>query len=791
MTEGRVRHWFVETFMTRVALATVILGAIALTADGQQSVRLSGRVVADDTGDPLANARVTLSPATPGVPAVLTDRDGRFTLMTTSTRVTVTASKSSYTRREIAVTSTETPLELRLPRAAAVSGRVVDEFGDPVVGARVTVERPTDGPPAKSAIVASAATDDRGDYRIGTLPPGALVVATLTRGELVRQVIGPNQIATFPSTTLTYYPGTDSIERAERLRLQPGDDRPSIDFVLPPGQRGDFVGVQASPFDNAQDRRWTGVVRGRVVSTDGRSLPRAEVRTVTSILVRDPQQPDAPPAIFRPMSVTADQDGRFELSGLPAGRLQITAAKVGYSPPGAAAMDLPPNLGVRVDLADGEVRERVDITLAPWGSLSGRIVDELGEPVQGVSVQLLQVRYQGGRRRLVGAMGGMRQTDDLGRYRIFGLAPRPYVVSAAVGDVSSAELPGYTRSYYPGTPNAGDAQFVTVGVSTEISGIDFSLSRAKTATISGTLLNAAGEPSTSGGVRLIPSQRSGAITAVAAGARLERDGRFEFPNVTPGQYVIQVDRGRRSSSREAEFAAVPVSVDGVDIAGLVIQTSAGSSIAGRVTFEAFHGTREPRRNEIEIVPVPTDTDQSPAPASAEIRDDWTFTAAGVNGPRRLHLQRAPAAWTLKAIKVRGIDVTDRPLPFGRSDQSLTDVEVVLTDRVSAISGTIVDDHAQPAPGAHVIVFPIDRDRWYPASRYLRTAIAGEDGAIGISGVAAASYYAAAVAQLPADGNDAWQDPAFLESLLPRAASFALGEGQTQRLSLRLPAASAR
>src|ERR1044071_6220785 len=123
--------------MQRVALATVILSAAALIANAQQSVRLSGRVVSDETGDPIANARVTLSAQ--GAPVVLTDRDGRFTLTATSARVTVTASKSSCSRREIAVTSADAPLELRLTRAAAVSGRLVDEFGDPIVGAQVTV----------------------------------------------------------------------------------------------------------------------------------------------------------------------------------------------------------------------------------------------------------------------------------------------------------------------------------------------------------------------------------------------------------------------------------------------------------------------------------------------------------------------------------------------------------------------------------------------------------------------------------------------------------------------------
>jgi hypothetical protein len=65
--------------------------------------------------------------------------------------------------------------------------------------------------------------------------------------------------------------------------------------------------------------------------------------------------------------------------------------------------------------------------------------------------------------------------------------------------------------------------------------------------------------------------------------------------------------------------------------------------------------------------------------------------AGINGPRRLQVIRASADWTLESILVSGIDVTDQPLAFGRGDQSLTDVEIVLTDRVTALSGTILDD----------------------------------------------------------------------------------------------------
>jgi hypothetical protein len=446
-----------------------------------------------------------------------------------------------------------------------------------------------------------------------------------------------------------------------------------------------------------------------------------------------------------------------------------------------------PNAGPTVALADGEVHERADITMARWGSMSGRIVDELGEPLQGVSAQLLQIRYQAGRRRLVAAGGASRPTDDLGRFRMYGFAPGRYVVSATVGDVQSADLPGYARSYYPGTPNPAEAQFVTVGLSQDVTGVDFSLSRTSTALISGTLLDASGAPSTSGSVRLISGQRSVSAASTSIGARLLADGRFEFPNVPSGQYVIQVDRGHRGTANEGEFGALPVSVNGTDVTSLTLQTSTGSTIKGTIRFDGFMGAKIPAAGAIEIVPTVIDPDQSTAsPASASIRDDWSFEVSGVNGPRRLQVIRAPAEWAVREIRVRGIDVTDRPLAFGRSDQSLADVEVVLTDRINTLTGTIADANARPAPGARLIVFATDRDRWYPSSRFVNETTAGADGAIALAGLPAGSYYAAAVARLPTDGDDAWQDPAYLESLMTRASAFTLGEGQKQVLNLKLP-----
>jgi hypothetical protein len=142
---------------------------------------------------------------------------------------------------------------------------------------------------------------------------------------------------------------------------------------------------------------------------------------------------------------------------------------------------------------------------------------------------------------------------------------------------------------------------------------------------------------------------------------------------------------------------------------------------------------------------------------------------------------------LKEIRVNGIDVTDHPLPFGRSNQSLSDVEVTLTDRINMLNGTVGDDRALPAPGSHVLVFSTDRTRWYQSSRFLRHRRADADGRFSVVGLPLGTYYAAALARLPADGDDAWQDPEFLTTIAPRASTITLVEGETRALNLRLPA----
>jgi len=795
----------------RMALAIFLLGSAALLADGQTTrerslpntptIEISGRVVAD-SGEALPNARVTLVPPPPTTPVVLTDSDGRFEfrgLRPEKYRVAVT--KSRYARKEMPAPPGGGPLAITLVPSAVIAGRVVDEFGEPVPAIRVVAETRSERD-GRSTMAAVTQTDDLGAYRLTRLSAGIFNVSVMVFLPAQLRVIGATTL-TYGAAQKVYYPGVASVGDAEAIALGAGDERSGTDFVIPADRETPWrsivtAGVARSLLAGANDApgvRGRAVVRGRVTTIDGGPLAHAQVALVPSS------------RSVRPAITMTDVDGRYEFVDVVSGPATVTANKVGYyavesSHIAGVGLDgssrtinvvqagLPLGGGFEtgssraLELKEGEARERVDFTFARWSTLVGTVVDEHSEPLEGAVVQGLQVRFQEGRRRLM-PVGPSSTTDDLGQYRLYDLPPGGYVISASIGGVASDDVPGYARSYFPGTDNAAQAQFVTVAVAQEIPGVDISLVRGKTARVAGRLLNAAGEPTTGGSVRLLPSARSTSPVGIAAGARLLPDGGFEFPNVPPGDYVVQAYRGR-SNATEGEFGALPVNVTDSDVTDLVVTMSRGSSIAGRIIFDSFDGSKLPNQYDVDLVPIPVALDLSPAGASswahAEVRSDGTFRLAGVNGSRRLQPLTTPAGWSLKEIRVRGVDITDRALPFGRAEQSLADVEVVLTNRITNLTGTIVDENGRGVAGRNIIAFPTDRDRWFWLSRFVRKT-AAIDGTFAMSGLPAGSYYVASIGRLPAEGEDSWQDPGLLESLVQGASTATLIEGQTSSIAL--------
>ncbi len=795
--------WAGSTASTRSALATMsatMILVLGVAMWGQTAQRqagpqqtaspvanrtpqalISGRVVDDESGAPVPNARVTMSATGVGVPVVLADQQGRFSLLAPTGRHLIIASKTGYTKREVAATAGSAVVEIRLPRGASISGRVTDESGDPGVGFRVRAD--TRSARGSHALVADTYTDDRGEYRIGGLASATVFVSVVPNTATfsisgTRGVVGDGGLL-----DPLFYPGVGSIDDAQGVVVRSGEERSGIDFLISKTDTAnDQVAdrmeqvrnalVASQPDDQTvQAVHPTAVVRGRVVDRAGRPLARAQVK-LSFVASRR----------AGPLAASTDRDGHFEFRELAAGAFRLSASKVAYF--SNSWIDVGPMRSPSFELKEGETRDDLEIRLDRWGTVEGRVVDERGDPMVDAVVQLLHARYEAGRRSLVRVDIPAPKTDDRGRFRLYRIPSGQYLVSAVVNDVSSAELPGYARGYYPGTIDPASAQYISVAAGADVAGADVALARARTARISGKLLDVNGRPTMGGSVLLVPS---GSVVGESVGARIERNGDFEFVNVPPGQYVIQVYRGRLNGFTEGDFAAVPVNVGSDDVTGLVVRAATPSTIAGRITFNAFERGKIPTSGLVDIYAMPTDPLRAPLNglASANIHADWTFELAGITGTRRLQMVRVPVGWAVEAVRVDGVDITDRPLAFGGAERSLHDVEIVLTDRIATLAGTVTDDRSRPLPGAGVIVYSTESTNWYAASRFLRRTTAGANGAFTVNGLPSGSYNVAAVNALPADGQDAWQDPEYLDALSARSSKVPITEGLPATVRLRV------
>jgi hypothetical protein len=170
-------------------------------------------------------------------------------------------------------------------------------------------------------------------------------------------------------------------------------------------------GQQGQQTTQAQN---TAVITGVVSVQGGGPLRRARVNLT------------APELRGGRTTMTGDQ-GEYTFSALPAGRYTITASKPSYIDTRFGAKK-PGRPGTPVQLAAGGKVERANIALPKGGVITGVVVDDAGEPAPRTQVRVMKYIMSTGEKTLQQA--GSDQTDDRGMYRIYGLQPGDYLVSA-------------------------------------------------------------------------------------------------------------------------------------------------------------------------------------------------------------------------------------------------------------------------------------------------------------------------------------------------------------------------
>ena len=413
------------------------------------------------------------------LPPLFTDMEGRFASgPLPESRYHLSVTKAGYALTRVAGTGVVSVdgVDIRMPRSSGVTGRALDSFGEPAAGLAVSISvAPPAGVATAPPPIKTASTDDLGEYRLGGLSAGTYLVAVNSlsmesSGAVIR--------------TPAYFPGVPAAADAQRITLQPGDQKGGVDFSGVAAQAGGFATaaqliqdpaariVGPAPAQLLSVGKGTGMIRGRITRTDGLAVAHA---TVTALA---PQATgNGGPA--RPQSTTTDEDGRYEFVELPKGDYRIQAAKAGFTG-GAYGQKTAADRSGNVALADNQTRTRIDITLSPYSAIAGQVFDDFGDPVEDVTVSISRIRFIAGRRRLVGVNGVVSNTtDDLGHYRVFGLPPGQYVVTASVGQVTAlmtgADVSGFAPTYFPGTANAGDARLVAVQQAQDALGVDVAL----------------------------------------------------------------------------------------------------------------------------------------------------------------------------------------------------------------------------------------------------------------------------------------------------------------------------
>src|SRR5262249_21680018 len=298
----------------------------------------------------------------------------------------------------------------------------------------------------------------------------------------------------------------------------------------------------------------------------------------------------------------SDENGRFRITGVAAGKYSITALAPGYVSLGDSDMG---REGQALNVAEGEKIENINFDIKRGGAIAGSVTDSRGRPVveEAVNVELLD---KNGKPRMYSPLNReMSLTDDRGAYRIFGLPEGRYLVSVGQDQSSgSAKISTgnvfYPRAYYTGVTGESEAKAVKVGEGSEVTNIDIRITELKrTYEISGRVVNAdTGQPVAGVGIvigLLTPDGKPRGWTNT--GDRSSTNGEFRLTGVVPGKYSLFA-----TTSTDVQIAASIAAGSGFicepaivnveeDMDGVEIKVHEGASISGVAVIE---GTNDPK-----------------------------------------------------------------------------------------------------------------------------------------------------------------------------------------------------
>jgi Carboxypeptidase regulatory-like domain len=426
---------------------------------------------------------------------------------------------------------------------------------------------------------------------------------------------------------------------------------------------------------------------------------------------------------------------------------------------------------------------KIDIRLPVAAVISGTVLDEDNQPLEGAQVSAVRLRYQ---------KGGQQQelpvqqvtSDDLGNFRLFGLAEGNYFVRVENRNMPNGEA-AFRSAYYPGTPAIESAQRLKATAGAETSGVRFSVVPQNTYAITGSVIDTTDSP----------GPRRYAVSAVhmnegsgfAMGGQSNPDGTFTLRGIPSGDYVvmarsIQTGPPVQTSGPNGTVTMVMRQYLGTAIVRVAdadaranVQISSSAEVDGKVVVENSTGQSV---SGIRLVLQSLSPGIGGGNSNAGTDQNGAFKIQNVQSGSYIFSLAGRTDIYLKQVVCNGRDYTFQPLTI---DSGITISDCVLTMAMDTgnIKGQVYDSD-KPVPDFVVVAIP-QSIALRKLARYTVTGNTNMNGEFQISGMIPGDYLLFAV---PKDDEQSYFQVDFADRHQRDAERVSVNSGDTKTVTLK-------
>jgi hypothetical protein len=470
-----------------------------------------------------------------------------------------------------------------------------------------------------------------------------------------------------------------------------------------------FAQTQQTESTEPVDPKKLATLEGSVLNAfSGEAIAKVNLILRPNMAGRPMTTPFTPPASY--FGVT-NAEGKFKIERVEPGSYILSADRNGFVRQQYSARQ-PSTTGATLTITAGQNMKELNFKLIPQAVVTGRVLDEQGEPVLRARIQMLRITSIRGRRQL--SPVGMSDSNDLGEFRIHSLAPGKYFLSASPmnrmqmgeGPFINAPTQEQITTYYPASlDEAGSRQIELAGGQT-LSALDIRLKESRVFHIRGKL--AASGATRNFRVLALPKERSlNPAFMFGPNTNTKPDGTFDVPGLPPGSYDVLV-LANQGPMRTLGKAQIDIARE--DVNGVNLSITEGLSIKGKLRIDGDIETVEKkigRKVAFETIRLqfnPIDGNYF-ASIQTPVTQEGAFHIENASLERfSIGVFGLPPGLWVKAATSGGQDALGKGLDLS-SGVSANEVEIVIGVGVGTLKGTVTDSRQQPTPGAMVTLFP--------------------------------------------------------------------------------------